>query len=430
MNKNLKTFLHLLLLLACSVIAGYLMLVIVCFIPQGRLLKGIGNSVAAIRKDDGDLSEVIFGYPGSRLDVFTDGAMLNAALYTGDENPFYRAISCRQYTYKGRSPAQALMDYFVPIEPDTEVPHVRYWHGFLVLLKPLLLFFNYSDIRMINQMGQLIVVSAVLCALARRKLHRYIPAVLMTYFFLTPIVLPMALQYSSVFYAGFGSLAVLLMFYDRLKDKEGMLYLFLFTGILTSYLDLLTYPVFSLGIPIVGLLILRSREREDKDFLSMFKEFTACGFTWFLGYAGMWAAKTIIAIPFYGFGEVRGTLDNVAKRSVSGAASEGCTFGQAVRDNLFMYKNSIFAVSLVLYTLCVIAYNIYCLARNKARISLKTVLMFICVALIPFVWYFVTVEHACVHAFMTYKNLAVTVFAYCAGLVSVAWHGRGLETDE
>ncbi|MCR5357185.1 MAG: hypothetical protein K6E63_07250, partial [Lachnospiraceae bacterium] len=289
MGKTARTALHMLILLICSVAAGYLLLVLVYCIPQGRL-KGLGNSVAAIRKEDEDLSEEIFGYPGSRLDVFTDGAMLNTASHTCDESPFRRAIACHQYIYNGRSPAQAFIDYYSEVEPDGENVYVRYWHGFLIVLKPLLLFFGYSDIRILNHMGQLLLVFLTLYALIRKKLARFIPAVLMMYFFLTPIVMPMALQYSTCFYIGFGSLAGLILLYDRIKDKDLLFCYFMLTGILTSYMDLLTYPMFTLGLPVLGLLILIGNDETPADFPAAFKKFAACGISWFLGYALMWVS--------------------------------------------------------------------------------------------------------------------------------------------
>ncbi len=418
MGKTARTFLHLFILLVCSVAAGYLLLVAVYCIPQGSL-KGLANSVAAIEKDDEDLSEVIFGYPGSRLDVFTDGAMLNTASHTNSESPFRRAIACHQYGYDGKSPAQAFIAYYWEETPDSEITYVRYWHGFLAVLKPLLLFFSYSDIRMINHMGQMLTVFITLCAFARRKLYRYIPAVLMTYFFLTPIVLPMAMQYASVFYTGFLSLACLMFLYDRIKGGDGLLYLFMLTGILTSYLDLMTYPVFTLGLPLVGLLILMQDDEDIDGFMPAFKRFVNCGITWFLGYALMWAAKTVIAIPFYGFSTITDTVSKVTQRSASGAVSEGYTYAQALAGNFFMYKNDIYRICLILYTVAVAVYFVYLTVRKRAGINPVLIPMYICIFAIPFVWYLVTIEHACIHAFMTYKDLTVAVFAYCACLVSV-----------
>ncbi len=272
---------------------------------------------------------------------------------------------------------------------------------------------------MFNQTGQLILMCLCLGALAKKKLLRFAPAVLMTYFFLMPFTLPLSIQYSPVFYTGFASLTVLVYFYDRLKDKGWILYLFLMTGIITAYMDLLTYPMFTLGIPLAGLLIMRGTAGQGI-FADDLKEFIFSGISWGAGYAGMWAGKILISIPFYGLSPITDALLSVKKRSVSGASEEGISYMDALNANLFMYKNDIFKVLLLLYTAIMAGYIICSLVRKGGRHDIRGAILYVVTGLIPFVWFMVTTEHAQVHSFMTYKNLAVTVFAYCAMLAAIA----------
>ena len=417
-----KAIFHMLMILAVSIISGYLLLVLAFSIPQSRIFTGLANSVSVLQRDD--LEEKIFGYPSSMLDVFTDGAMLNAALYSNEESPFKRAVACYQYVYDDLSRSEAFIAYFEPREPDGSMPYVRYWHGILVILKPLFLFFNYSDIRMFNLIGQVVLICFTVYAFAIRKLSRYIPAVFVTYFFLMPFTLPMSIQYSPVFYIGFAALAVLVMYYDKLAVKDRLFCFFMLTGILTSYFDLLTYPVFTLGLPLTGLLILPGdtagqKETETGAFGRRFITFILCGISWFAGYAGMWAGKLLVALPFYGTSAFTDAMDSAGKRSASGAADEGIGYADALRSNFFMYKNNVFRLCLIIYTLVIIGIIIYRITKRKTEFYPERIPMFLCVIAIPFVWYFVTTEHAQVHAFMTYKDLTVAVFAYCAGIVSL-----------
>lgn len=408
------------IMLLSGVAIGYMLLVVVFCIPQSRMFKGLANSVSVLERDTED--EVIFGYPSSRLDVFSDGAILNAALHTNDEGPFRRAIACYQYIYKDLSRAEAFIAYFEPREPEGDMLYIRYWHGILVILKPLFLFFNYSDIRMLNQTGQLMLMCLCMGALAKKGLIRFIPAVLMAYFFLMPFTLPLSIQYSPVFYTGFASLTVLVYFYDRLKDNGRIPYLFLLTGIITSYMDLLTYPMLALGMPLVGLLIMQGTTGNG-GFKDDLKEFIAGGISWGAGYAGMWAGKILISIPFYGLSSITDAFSSIRKRSASGASEEGISYLEALNANLFMYKNDIFKMCLLLYTIIMAGYIIFLAVRKKERPGSLRTLLYIAAGLIPFVWFMVTTEHAQVHSFMTYKNLAVTVFAYCA--MTAAFTGSG-----
>ena len=49
------------------------------------------------------------------------------------------------------------------------VDYARYWHGYLLFLKPLLLFFSLSDIRMMNAALQLILAAGVLLLAFRKR---------------------------------------------------------------------------------------------------------------------------------------------------------------------------------------------------------------------------------------------------------------------
>lgn len=46
--------------------------------------------------------------------------------------------------------------------PDQTVDYTRYWHGYLVWLKPLLLLMDYADLRMLNMMLQLLLLLTVI----------------------------------------------------------------------------------------------------------------------------------------------------------------------------------------------------------------------------------------------------------------------------
>ena len=69
---------------------------------------------------------------------------------------------------------------------------------------------------------------------------------------------------------------------------------FLLTGMATSYFDFLTYPVASLGMPlIVGLLLHR-----DETARTRLGRMVRGGLCWALGYAGMWAGKWALALLY------------------------------------------------------------------------------------------------------------------------------------
>ena len=86
-----------------------------------------------------------------------------------------------------------------------------------------------------------------------------------------------------------------------------------------------------------------------------------------------------------------------------------------------MYKNHIYNIILILYLLCITAVIIYNIVKYKKKLKFEPSysVIFGAVMLIPFAWMFVVKEHSYVHAFMTHKNLTVTVFAFLCLLNSL-----------
>ena len=54
--------------------------------------------------------------------------------------------------------------------------------------------------------------------------------------------------------------------------------------------------------------------------------------------------------------------------------------------------------------------------RYRLRFSWNRVLPLLVIALYPFVWYAVLRNHSMIHAYMTHRNLAVTVMAVCCAV--------------
>ncbi|MFR6406332.1 MAG: hypothetical protein ACLUN6_03765 [Holdemanella sp.] len=100
--------------------------------------------------------QVLKGYTSTQLDNSTDAYMLLSAIHRSDKSAVDQAVNV--YTWQdpdsfgqygtllryGKSGSEGMQ----------ENATARYWLGYLVVLKPLLLFLNYMDIRMLNMIVQ------------------------------------------------------------------------------------------------------------------------------------------------------------------------------------------------------------------------------------------------------------------------------------
>lgn len=178
------------------------------------------------------------------------------------------------------------------IEDQEDAPVVsygRYWHGYLVLLKPLLIFLNYKEIRTLNGILFVIVILLVCMLFAKRKMWGGMIAFGLAVMELFPMTIPCSMQFSSCFYISTLALIGLLWKYEKLEEKNAIFLYFCGVGMFTSYMDFLTYPVVTFGLPMTIVVILA-----QKGILEKLKKIIVYGISWCVGYAGMWGGKWLI----------------------------------------------------------------------------------------------------------------------------------------
>ncbi|MDR1927814.1 MAG: hypothetical protein LBQ33_04155, partial [Oscillospiraceae bacterium] len=175
-----------------------------------------------------------------------------------------------------------------------QVPdYARYWHGYQVYLRPLLLLGDLAALRGWNILAQYAMIM-LLASLIAKRLHTLFAlcfgAALAAAGYL---VVPLSFQFSSVFLVMLAASNLLLLFYGKPFFRRWLPQFFFSVGAVTVFLDLLTAPVITLGIPLTLLLLLKMKEGEPpgKTLWCAAKQSAA----WGAGYAFLWFAKWCVA---------------------------------------------------------------------------------------------------------------------------------------
>ena len=180
---------------------------------------------------------------------------------------------------------------------------------------------------------------------------------------------------------------------------------------LTAYFDFLTYPLVTLGFPLVAYLCM-TKEKNAKQF----GKIGLSGACWGIGYAFMWASKWLLAAIFAGGDVLSDATSTIAQRT-SAMDSRGRLAGylDIVKDNLSPYANRAFLLFMVA---AVIGLIIFIAGKGLKEYlkTLKTALPATCLALLPFLWWFVTSNHSGEHWQFTCRIFAITIFAVFGGL--------------
>lgn len=180
-------------------LTGLLLLAVAYMLPTGRMKSHIAESDEVFNYE-GIYPQLMYGVKSSQLDNYTDGLMYATAIHPGSGNVLRDAMYNARYEYEDTNMVQALNDYANDVSVKEslryELGYARYWHGYLIILKPLLLFLNVGEIRMLNLIMQTLFLSVLLYLIIQKYGAPYAVPVIMTVLLLNPVALPLSLQFS------------------------------------------------------------------------------------------------------------------------------------------------------------------------------------------------------------------------------------------
>lgn len=427
-----KSVLRKLIILLSAPVIGLVLLILVHLLPTGKMFEHVYWSLDTIVPEFED-ETVVNGYRATLTGNFTDCIMLLHAIY---DHPDHSVVEQSLMMYRpeflddpsypdGWQPGNSLVDYVANNNINREVSYGRYWHGYLIFLKPLLLFTSFGSLRLFFSAFQLILLCLIIIELTSKGMKREAWAFLISVPFMFFFSTFASLSLSVCFYLVIFSLFVMIKFWDKLEEKKLFFEMFLIFGILTSYFDFLTYPLVSLGYPLVFYAyrkISRAPSGEKNNFL--FFSILLNSAAWFIGYGYMWMSKWLIG-GLLGYKGLIGNAFTTVNTRLQSAESLNRVSGffRVIGLNLKPYLNWGFFIYIGIICLAVLAGIIL---DRKNGIGLKMVssniknawiLLFI--ALYPFVWFAALENHSEQHWIYTCRIFAITVFALSTFAVSI-----------
>lgn len=388
-------------LLAACILTGLLAMTAVYAIP-GELVRENLEASSAILSSEGLRHEVIPGYRNSRLDTFTDAIMLANAMVMPEDSALKNALLAHRLD--SLHSVAALEQYLADEQSVATTPYSYYWHGYLTVLKPLLCVMSLGSIRFLLMVEQVALLMAVAALLGRRGMARFILPLLAMAVCLCPQALMNCLTYSTVFTIGMAAAAGILLAHERL-ERLGYGYVFLLIGAMTSFFDFLTYPVFTLGIPLAVYVLMRMGSGERV----CFGRLAALCAAWGVGYGGMWAGKWVLVSALTEVNGIEAALSEILFRTSSTMEHGGDV--EPLAGLLACLEQLLDPLCLLVLALCGLACAVLLVKRGVRRQALAGAGALALIALLPVVWLSLTCNHSVTHAFYTYRSLTVAVFA-------------------
>ena len=407
MNKKILLWFKIILIIVGLTFINCILLVLSFKLPTGIMRQHVAESYPLIEAEHPYL-QWDQGYTSSMVDFWSEYTEYGMAINEdSDGNAFEQALLMRYIDTNGLARDVSVMQYARnPGEYFELGEYPRYWHGIVMIMKILLLFFTIPDIRMINMFLQVFLLSLVIYMMIKRSLSNYIIFLLTAILFINPITMTMSVIFSAEYVPMLLSIIIMLAWGDAIeKINGGWIYYFTFWGTVTSFFCELSFPAITLGIPLLVLIWCK----EEK---SVTRTVIGNSVAWGVAYAITWVMKWIICTLFTSYNLFESVFDQVQYYEVE--QSTDASVYERIMKNIWAYRNPAFMVLVVIVAIVVIAIAV----RGKMGVQKNTsvirnygdiILGYIIVMLIPFIMYIVLGNgYSFVHAFMTHRQLAIS----------------------
>lgn len=339
-----------------------------------------------------DVSENPFKSYAFRLDTFSDRVMLHTLMPNNKSlSPWEAALEMNNYS--------------------------RYWHGYTVILRPLMTIFNYPQLRLLNVF--LITVFTLISAwlLVRNINIQAAIAFIFSLFCVKIFIVPLCLTFCSMFYVFFVFLFALFLAakWQRepfLKSQFFSLFIFIL-GAVTVFVDFISTPLLPVGL-LLAIACIWDYEKYNIVFTPW--EILRLFLVWCAGYVVIFSSKWILATVILRKNIISDAINQIIFRvhgDVQGYHMDSFT---ALKHSLwcvFSPFNVFWLVMIALLSGIGVLFMMYkgFLTLNKnfsEGWKLYGTLLFIGCA--PFVWTLVFVNHSQIHHWLTYRIFAITIF--------------------
>lgn len=398
MKQKLKLLGKNILILLLSAVTGTLLLTLAFMMPVNEENRQASYQILS---EEGwypafpmmkmSLDTYFHSYLPGVLDDSTDSIMIYTAADTGAGKPLLRAMSMYN-------------DY-------QKMNYSYYWHGYVSILRPILAVMDYGDWRILNGWIQMFLVFFMAHVVWKKKGLPFALLLFTSYILLMPAAVSLSLQYTWVFYIAAAGGLVLAGKCAFWEEKSRYLTFFMVLGLLTSYFDLLTYPLFTWGFPLVWLILLSEQE---KGSLARVKQVVFSGIWWIVGYGGMWVLKWLFATMVTGRNIFEEAWAEVFLRA---GVEEGKAYGlmqrlDALYTNWKHYEYMTYMIILLAWFLWIVIRSL----KHGWRTSPKNAALLL-IGASSAVWYFVMANHTEGHHFFTYRIWGVSILAVLAILL-------------
>ena len=387
-------------------------------LPGERVRQHVYDSARTIQNEG--LYPEYLGFKLFQMDNYTDTLMLFEAASADELPPLQAMMTNTAYNVDNFETLADDLAWY--IEKDwstgaqrTDAPtlepfsYARYWHGYLIWLRPLLLLMPYTGVRIVQYIVLFALLAVVLVQLRRRCGLRAAVWFAVSQLAVSVWFVPHQVQYFTCFMIAYAGSAWVLA---KPRRSDVLCLGLLVLGTATAFCDLLVTPIITLGLPLTcWLLEPQQRLRGGVPQCALAVGGSLC---WGTGYALCWAGKWALAGAVTGNNvladalhqaEVRTTADTWHGMELTWRNISIFLYDTLNSRHLFWPALAVLAVLIALFLLSI---------RSKTAL-VRALPLALTTCMTP-AWFVLLRTHSIQHGWFTWRALGLTVFAGLAFL--------------
>ena len=419
----MKNFLKYILTFIICVITCFGALALSTLIPQENIKENVAES-AQIMKEQGE--RVLIWSMGRELPVHnsTDAIMLNMTYSLSNDDLVKSILKPSRNKVPGVTSQEIVKDaigdlpreddeYLMTEELSELVNHnseqkvyeyARYWHGYIPLLKVLLLVFNITQIRTLFFIITILLIGYLIYRIWKENKILAI-STMICFFMFDLLIWPLNIQGVFVMII---TLAMSCFIANKKINSKNISLAFFIVGAMVAYFDFLTFPLLSFLMPLIIYNFFNKEENKKELFLQLIKNM----FSWGIGYVAIWASKWILIDIIYQDEMVLHAISQTIYRT--GVVENRLPLGQMIVGAVLNNLASSYAIIILifLFFIFVISIIVFDIKGNvkKYLIGNKKLIYYIAITMV-YGWYIVFAEHSWQHYFYTYRLQLASMLA-------------------
>ena len=361
-------------------------------------------------------------------DNYADNILLNVLWNMKSDTPLKSALDTRYYDGGENGLNWGLHESLINnVEANTD--YTRYWHGMVVFLRPLHLWFTMSEIKWIGLGAAILLLVTNVLLLLKKKQFFAAAALPLSYAGVQFWLIVRSVEYQPAIIISL--LMSLIFIAQEKKGVQRLICLSVVSGVLISFFDFLTTETLTILVPLALVLLVRQAEDRLGPWKENLKWLFKAVLAWGISYGMTFVAKWSVASLVLGENKFLTAFSSAAVRVAGTDSAESQPLYLQIPFALLGNLSTMFGgtarvdfhslfVGLSL-TLVVFGAVFYLLRGNYQK---DITILMLALGVIPYIRFLVLNNHSYLHEFFTYRAQAVSILA----LLSILWYNtdRGL----